>query len=304
MEDNLPIKRYSKLLLPESPLVVLPSLAKELGATAALLLQQIHYWISNPMNKNIHNNRVWVYKTYDQWMEEISWVSYSTIKRSVNELEKRGLIITGCFNKFVRDRTKWYTIDYDKLEEIESLVIGTIAQNGLLQQLKLSSSNSSKRADVYRTETTTETTTDIKTNNGVLSDSNNTEKVSSLDDKFEQFWDLFPNKGGKKDARKVFNNLLVKKPELFDKIILAVQNQNVVRDKIKTAGGFVPNPKLPAGWLRSERWEDAIEVLDERNIESVAKRSTASENMERELNIIKEFREKRNAENRGRTTTH
>lgn len=41
----------SNLLLNERPLVVLPSLAKELGSLdEAVILQQIHYWLQRSTN--------------------------------------------------------------------------------------------------------------------------------------------------------------------------------------------------------------------------------------------------------------
>lgn len=41
-------------------------------------------------------------------------------KAKEKSLEKKGLIITGNYNKQGYDRTKWYTIDYDVLESLEN----------------------------------------------------------------------------------------------------------------------------------------------------------------------------------------
>src|ERR1700704_2509942 len=111
----------SKLLIYEPPLQILPSLAIKIGLNEAIVLQQIHYWISNPLNKNIVDGRKWVYNTYDQWGVQFPFWSKNTIIRTIESLESKKLIISNSFNKLFRDRTKWYTIDYDN---VNSLNIG------------------------------------------------------------------------------------------------------------------------------------------------------------------------------------
>ncbi|HJD00517.1 MAG TPA: conjugal transfer protein, partial [Candidatus Dwaynia gallinarum] len=41
-----------------------------------------------------------------------------TVRRVFTKLEKSGFIITGNYNKDPRDKTKWYTINDEKLEEL------------------------------------------------------------------------------------------------------------------------------------------------------------------------------------------
>src|SRR5690606_10949183 len=62
----------------------------------------------------------WIYNTYAEWAVQFPFWSESTIKRTIRNLEKKGLIITGNFNKVKFDKTKWYTIDYEKLERLSS----------------------------------------------------------------------------------------------------------------------------------------------------------------------------------------
>lgn len=45
----------SKLLISESPLLVLPSLAETIGLNEAIVLQQIHFWTSK--EKHYKNGR-------------------------------------------------------------------------------------------------------------------------------------------------------------------------------------------------------------------------------------------------------
>ena len=100
----------SKLLIPEAPLQVIPSLAKAIGLNEALFIQQLHYW-------SLKSKDGWVYNTYDQWQEQFTFWSSRTIQRTVRNLEEAGLIISRQDSAF--DRKKYYQIDYEKLDELD-----------------------------------------------------------------------------------------------------------------------------------------------------------------------------------------
>ena len=106
-----------KLLIQESPLQVLPSLCDAgwiercYGTSAAPYFRSL---ISN----NVRDGYKWVYKTYDEWRnEEFPFWSVATIKRAIRRLEVKGFIIaTASYNRMKMDKTKWYRIDYQKLQ--------------------------------------------------------------------------------------------------------------------------------------------------------------------------------------------
>ena len=103
-------------LINEPPLVLLPSLATAIGLNEALMLQQIQYWLSRS-DKEI-DGRYWIYNTYEAWIEQFPFWSKPTIVRTIMNLEKTGVVLTANYNKAKFDKTKWYTIDYDRLREI------------------------------------------------------------------------------------------------------------------------------------------------------------------------------------------
>lgn len=105
----------ANLLLDEHPLLILPSLACRVGLEEAIILQQIHYWLVRSTNEI--NGKKWVYKTYDEWHIEFPFWSVPTIRRKITGLEKSGIILVGNYNQYKLDQTKWYTIDYDKLNK-------------------------------------------------------------------------------------------------------------------------------------------------------------------------------------------
>jgi DnaD/phage-associated family protein len=117
----------SRLLLDEKPLMVLPKLAASIGLNESIVLQQLHFWLER--SNHVYEGYKWVYNTYEEWKEQFPFWSESTIRRIITKLEKKGFIITGNFNRSKIDKTKWYRIDYEKLEELEQQQYTLIKQN-------------------------------------------------------------------------------------------------------------------------------------------------------------------------------
>lgn len=107
---------YSKYLINEDPIFFLPTLATQLGLNEAILLQKIHGWLQCTPKE--HVGRSWIYNTYKSWHEQLPFMSEITIKRAVKNLIDKKIIITENFNKNSFDKTLWYSIDYEKLNEI------------------------------------------------------------------------------------------------------------------------------------------------------------------------------------------
>jgi hypothetical protein len=104
----------SKILFNEQPLVISPSLAKYFGLNESIVIQQLHYWLQK--SKNEIDGRVWMYNTYKDWLEQFPFWSLSTIRRTLTALETSGIVITANYNKTQFDKTKWYSLDYQRLE--------------------------------------------------------------------------------------------------------------------------------------------------------------------------------------------
>ena len=108
----------SKLLLDERPLQVQASLAGALKSLdEAVILQQLHYWLQR--SNTVRDNHKWVYNSMADWNKQFPWLSRKALSNHFKKLEKRGLIITGNYNKLSFDKTKWYRIDYDAFSHLE-----------------------------------------------------------------------------------------------------------------------------------------------------------------------------------------
>jgi hypothetical protein len=109
----------SRLLLSESPLVVLPSLACAIGLNEAIILQQVHYWLSS--SKTDVNGQKWVYNTVKQWADQFPFLSEQTIARALKTMRESGILIAEQLASDRFDKTLFYRINYDALECFDTI---------------------------------------------------------------------------------------------------------------------------------------------------------------------------------------
>lgn len=108
----------SSVLINEPPILVLPTLASEIGLNEAMVLQQIHYWLNNDRIKNHFNGQTWVRNTYDQWRRQFPFWGEKTLRRAFSSLEEQQLVQSFISNEEFR-KTKFYTIQYDNVEKLD-----------------------------------------------------------------------------------------------------------------------------------------------------------------------------------------
>lgn len=94
------------------PIAVYPQLAVKTGINAAILLQQLHYWMKKS-NNNTPSGEKYVYKTYEQWKKELPYISTKTIGRAVTKLTEMKLIRV---DKGIH--TQRYFINYDEVQKL------------------------------------------------------------------------------------------------------------------------------------------------------------------------------------------
>ncbi len=117
----LPALPATPLLIDEEPLLVPPRLAAAIGLNAAIVLQQVRYWLGDKRRPKVRDGRRWVYNTYPQWQAQFPFWSLATIKKTFRELEECGLLLASQrYNRAPTDRTKWYTIDFPRLLALDA----------------------------------------------------------------------------------------------------------------------------------------------------------------------------------------
>ena len=133
----------SKLITPESPLLVPPLLAAEIGLNEALILQQIHYYCL--VSKHIkQDGRRWFWKTLNDWGQTLPFLSISTIRRAIANLrDKFKLIDVYRHSQKTWYQANWFTINAENVEALWN----SICQNQQIDATILDKSTCSKPAD-------------------------------------------------------------------------------------------------------------------------------------------------------------
>ncbi|CAG9606568.1 hypothetical protein [Pseudoneobacillus rhizosphaerae] len=106
------------LLMMDYPLLISWSFTVKVGLTEAVMLQKVQFWLSS--SNNVKEGKKWIYCSYKDWQKEVPFWSESTIKRAIKSLEDLGILISANWNESKLDKTKWYRINYERLQEYES----------------------------------------------------------------------------------------------------------------------------------------------------------------------------------------
>lgn len=156
----------SKLLIDEHPLQVLPTLAALIGLNEAIVLQQVHYWLKiSEKAKDEYKHRDgswWTYGSVKEWqVENFPFWSESTVQRTFANLEKLGLLVSKKFNAATYDHTKWYTVDYQRLN-------GITEPTSMDESITSNCGNRLPKDDaiLINTETSTETSSETSSSKG------------------------------------------------------------------------------------------------------------------------------------------
>lgn len=77
---------------------------------------------------------------------------------------------------------------------------------------------------------------------------------------FEVFWEIYPKKVGKQDARRAYERATKGKgPDFKNKILKALEDQKKSEQWTRENGRFIPHP---ATWLNQGRWDDQLEPAE------------------------------------------
>lgn len=118
----------------------------------------------------------------------------------------------------------------------------------------------------------------------------NNNKLKSLNiEQFEKFWSAYPRKIAKADAEKAFQAAVKKVP--FEEILSGVRNYCAFVDREHKDAKYI---KYPAGWLRSELWNDYQPVASgESKIVKLITQNELSEAHVERIRRIHEIRDSR-----------
>ncbi|WKY44184.1 hypothetical protein Q5O14_16395 [Eubacteriaceae bacterium ES2] len=143
-------------------------IAEELGVNAAIVISNLQFWITkNQANgKHFHDDRYWTFNSIKAWKDLFPFWSERQIRKILDDLTDKEILIKGNFNEVKYDRTLWYAFsDYGI----------SICQNCQMKQTFLSN-----RTD-ENVEPIPDINTDINTdvNTDTIESTAQTEKTSS-----------------------------------------------------------------------------------------------------------------------------
>ncbi|CAJ2719255.1 Uncharacterised protein [Burkholderia pseudomallei] len=145
----------TRLLIDEPPLMVLPQLAARIGLNEAIILQQVHYWTRD--NRNVIEGRSWTYNTVADWQKQFPFWSQATIRRTIDSLVEKGLLIKKKLSDNKMDATLWYSVNLEKLvDQAEQTDVRKVSKS-VTQDAQMSSAQNEQIPN--RTEISSETTT-------------------------------------------------------------------------------------------------------------------------------------------------
>ncbi len=129
----------TKLITPESPLLIPPLLAAEIGLNEAVILQQIHYLCQ--ISKHIkEDGRRWFWKTLNDWSQTLPFLKPSAIRRAIANLKDTfQLIDVKRHSEKTWYQANWFTINVESIEALWN----RICQN---QQIDVEELNISMRS--------------------------------------------------------------------------------------------------------------------------------------------------------------
>lgn len=226
--------------------------ATKYGVNEAILIGNLQFWLlKNKANKtHCYDDRTWTYNSIQAFATLFPFWTAKQVRRVLDSLISKEVIVTGNYNKSAYDRTLWYAFND------ESKWLGGFAQNenskspnGKIDLPIWANGNAQKGEPIpnINTDINTDRKPDSKQKICATIDSNATS--------FERFWDVYPKKKSKESARKAWAKL---KPDeqLQQTIIDAVlQAKTQDADWLKDGGQFVPHAST---FLNGKRWEDEI----------------------------------------------
>lgn len=88
------------------------AVAADVGVNAAIVLENIHYWIEHNKKKgrNKKEGRFWMYSTNADMAENFEYLSAKQTRTAIEKLIDAEYLLTGCFNKHGYDRTRWFAL--------------------------------------------------------------------------------------------------------------------------------------------------------------------------------------------------
>lgn len=206
-----------------------PLIAKEVGVNAAVLFQNILFWVykNAANNKHKHGDFYWTYNSRQAFSKMFPYFTERQIAHALQKLESAGFIITGQFNKAGFDKTLWYTVDVSNPLIIDIL---QICNMDLTKMSDGSDKNVRPIPDIN---------TDIKPYiiNNTL---------------FDELWKTYPHHKNRSTRKKAIDQFKKQRIEDHERIITSAAEYRRAIEEGREEGQFAPALER---WIKDGKWE-------------------------------------------------
>lgn len=87
-------------------------IATKYGIAEAILLGYFYHWIKvhEKNETNFYDGKYWTYDSERTLVDKMPYIPKTTMHRLIKKLVNSGLLLTGNYNKFSYDKTKWFSL--------------------------------------------------------------------------------------------------------------------------------------------------------------------------------------------------
>jgi hypothetical protein len=91
--------------------------AIQYGLDEAIMIQNLQFWImkNKANNKHFYDGRTWTYNSLEAFQALFPFWTAKQIRRIIDSLIQKGIIIKGNYNKTPYDRTSWYAFENEEV---------------------------------------------------------------------------------------------------------------------------------------------------------------------------------------------
>ena len=213
------------------------ALACEYGIEEAILIDEFHYQIvrNRANERNFFDGRFWTYNTLKAYSAIFPYLNAGKVKRIINGLIEKGILMKGNYNSNQYDRTNWYAFTDKGLSIVQKCYIeGLKMTNGRVENDPPIPTN------IPTNNTTISFTPSDEGTDGRLFDDSDTSTLTMLSSEeipfagrggkeadearakiFEDMWLAYERKGCKQKARKEFDKLTEEELNMMERHIPA-----------------------------------------------------------------------------------
>ena len=214
------------------------ALAKIYGIEEAILINNFYYWIKENRlnNRNFFDGRYWTYNTQKAYADWYSYLNEGRIKRTINSLVEKGILMKGNYNANQYDRTNWYAFTDEGFAIVQNYYIEEPKMtNGKVKSdrpipnnkpnnkpyISFTPSSEAEDGDLFGDDSSS-TLTMLSSEDKIPYAPNDAKPTKAMqEDCFEDLWLLYERKGSKANAKKEFAKLTEAEIEAMRKHIPA-----------------------------------------------------------------------------------